>query len=119
MLNVDEDALVCDLAETYNIYNYKGLSLLKAATFSCGLRYDSRIKLKVADAKVSNDTLMIASILDQVNFIAWSKTDDATRGYGRPKRVVDVLMGKEEIRENESFVDADEFERMRRSLLEN
>lgn len=118
MLNVDEDALVCDLAETYNIYNYKGLSLLMAATFSCGLRDSARIKMKISDAKVSTETLILASILDQTNFIAWSKTEDATRGYGRPKRVVDALLGTETRRDNESFIDADEFERVRRELLE-
>ena len=38
MLNTDSDALECDLAETYHIYNYKELPLKKVALFSVGLR---------------------------------------------------------------------------------
>jgi len=38
MLELDEDALVCDLAETYGIYNYRSLPATLVATFSVGLR---------------------------------------------------------------------------------
>ena len=48
MLNLDKDALLCDLAETYHIYDYKSLPCKMVATFSCGLRADSRIKMKIA-----------------------------------------------------------------------
>ena len=34
MKQLDEDALVCDLAETYGIYDYKQLPLLKVAVFA-------------------------------------------------------------------------------------
>ncbi len=41
MISRDEDALICDLAETYQIYNYKSLPARLVATLSVGLRDDS------------------------------------------------------------------------------
>ena len=38
MIKTDEDALICDLAETYQIYDYKSLPAYMVATFSVGLR---------------------------------------------------------------------------------
>ena len=40
----DEDALVCDMAETYHIFDYRALPLFLAARLACGLREDSRSK---------------------------------------------------------------------------
>ena len=34
MIKTDEDALICDLAETYQIYDYKSLPAYMVATFS-------------------------------------------------------------------------------------
>ena len=48
MIRFDEDALICDLAETYHIYDYRSLPVKLVATLSAGLRDDSRIKLKAA-----------------------------------------------------------------------
>ena len=33
MIKTDEDALICDLAETYQIYDYKSLPAYMVATF--------------------------------------------------------------------------------------
>jgi len=48
MIHTDEDALICDLAETYHIFNYRELPPSLAATLSVGLKDDSRIKKEVA-----------------------------------------------------------------------
>ena len=66
MLNTDEDAVICDLAETYNIYNYKDMPPLMVAIFCNGLREDSRIKLKMSGQKVKFDTTLLASIVDRL-----------------------------------------------------
>ena len=36
MIAVDENALICDLAETYGIYNYRQLPPTLVAVFSLG-----------------------------------------------------------------------------------
>ena len=116
LINTDKGLLECDLAETYGIFDFERLPLSKVATFSCGLRDNSRIMMKVANTNVTTETLLLASAVDQLNFIAWSKTEDAQHGNGRPKSVVNALINPQE-RENETFTNADEFERMRNELL--
>ena len=48
MMALDEDALICDFAETYHIYNIYGMPVQYIATLAIGLRDDSRIKSKCA-----------------------------------------------------------------------
>lgn len=64
MINLDEDALICDFAETYGLFDYRGLSPLKAAVLSCGLRENSRIKMKLANAKLTIEQTLLAVIAD-------------------------------------------------------
>lgn len=116
MLNTDKGSLECDLAETYGIYDYERLPLSKVATFSYGLRENSRIKMAMTDSKVSTDTLLLASAVDQLNFIAWSKTEDAQHGHGRPKSVVNALINPQEP-DHETFTTAEDFIRKRNELL--
>ena len=118
MINTDKGLLECDLAETYGIIDFEGLPLSKAANLSYGLRDNSRIKMKLSGTQITTDTLLLASAVDQLNFIAWSKTENAQHGHGRPKSVVNALLHPQE-RENEVFTTADEFERVRRELLGN
>lgn len=69
MIRLDEDALICDLAETYHIYNYKSLPAITVATLASGLRDDSRIKLKQNKQRVSNTDLLLAVIADRLGLI--------------------------------------------------
>ena len=43
-MRVDKEALECDLAETYGIYDINTLPISKIAIFAKGLREKSRIK---------------------------------------------------------------------------
>ena len=69
MVKLDEDALICDLAETYHIYDYRSLPLKLVATLSAGLRDDSRIKLKASESPVSLDTMILAVIADNLTML--------------------------------------------------
>lgn len=51
MIAKDEDALICDLAETYRIFDYRSLPLKTVATFSVGLRENSRIKMSLGGGR--------------------------------------------------------------------
>lgn len=51
MIALDEGALICDMAETYHIYDMRALPAETLATLACGLREDSRIKMKRAGLK--------------------------------------------------------------------
>ncbi len=94
MLVIDEQALICDLAETYSIYDYRSLTPIQVATFSVGLREDSRIKLKMSGNKVSLETTLLAMINDRLAILLWSKTKDGEKNQNRPKLVTEMLLDK-------------------------
>lgn len=69
MISTDENALICDLAETYHIFNYKSLPVFTVATLASGLRDDSRIKLKMNKQLASNTDLLLSVIADRLGLI--------------------------------------------------
>ena len=95
MIEFDEDALICDLAETYQIYDYRSLPVKLVATLSAGLREDSRIKMAAAELPAKQDTLLLATIADRVEAFRYGFTEDASKGKNRPTSLVDTLFGKE------------------------
>ena len=120
MIKTDEDLLVCDLAETYHIYDYKQLPPLTVAAFSYGLRADSRINLKLNNQPVDIDTQMLAGIFDVVNLMWWSRTKDGQSNKNRPKSILNSIMSSskdDQQRDEVTFDSGEDFERARRNLL--
>lgn len=121
MIALDEDALICDLAETYQIYDYKQLPLNQVAVFAYGLRDNSRIKQMMSDQIVPLETTLLASIVDRLSLSLWLQTKDGQKGVNRPKSIVDQLtkQDKEERDEREYLVfeSGEDFENYRRLLL--
>lgn len=91
MIKADEDALICDLAETYHIYDYRQLPLKMVAVFSVGLRNNSRIKMKMNNQPVEIDTLLIAGISDKLSTLVWWKTKDGQKGVNKPDSLVESI----------------------------
>ncbi|MCC8181524.1 MAG: DUF5361 domain-containing protein [Clostridiales bacterium] len=104
MLASDRDALACDLAETYGIYDMRALPVSTLATLAAGLREDSRIKLKLSGARVGPDTLLLAAIADRLSLLVWSRTEDAQKGCNRPASIVDALTGKQQHQDRDVMV---------------
>ena len=111
MIVADEDALICDLAETYGIYDYKSLPVTTVATLALGLKGNSRIMKKMTGQPVDDDLILLAGILDRLSFIAWTKTKDAQHGRNRPEFVLNNLLNgkKKTVREYETFSSGEEF----------
>lgn len=110
---------MCDLAETYQIYDYKQLPLTVVAVFSCGLRDDSRIMMKMNGQSVSLETLILAGLSDKLSILLWSKTKDGLKGVNRPTLIVDSLTAVKSQEKNEVvFNSGEDFERMRRKLID-
>lgn len=110
MLREDESAMICDLAETYGILDYKALPVGLLATLCCGLKENSRIKMKLLGMKVSMETILLASIVDKLSFLVWSKTKDAEEGINQPDSIVRILTGHTNERQILSFATEEEFE---------
>lgn len=107
----DEDALICDLADTYGIYDYKSLPVVTVATLALGLKGNSRIMKKMTGQPVDDDLILLAGILDRLSFIAWTKTKAAQQGRNRPEFVLNNLLNdkKKTVREIETFSSGEEF----------
>ena len=111
MLNLSEDALICDFAETYHIYDYRSLPLRLVATLAAGLREDSRIMLLAAGAPVKQDTLLLATIADRVEAFRYSFADPK-KSRNVPVSLVETLYGGGKTKANgvTSFRTAEAFE---------
>ncbi|VQG59339.1 phage protein [Streptococcus pneumoniae] len=121
MIALDEDALICDLAETYQIYDYKQLPLNQVAVFAYGLRDDSRIKQMMSDQIVPLETTLLASIVDRLSLSLWLKTKDGQKGVNRPASIAELLTknNKEEgdKRDYLVFESGEDFENYRKALF--
>lgn len=121
MIALDEDALICDLAETYQIYDYKQLPLNEVAVFAYGLRDDSRIKQIMSDQIVPLETTLLASIVDRLSLSLWLQTKDGQKGVNRPMSIAAMLTknNKEESDERDYLVfeSGEDFENYRKALL--
>lgn len=112
MLACDRDALICDLAETYGVFDYRALPVHLLATLASGLREDSRIRRRMSGMKAPLNTLLIASAVDALHLLVWSRTKDGQKGRNRPKSVLDYITGRNhESRTNDTlkFRSAEEF----------
>ena len=95
MLKRDEEALTCDFAETYHIYDYKRLPLIMVASLAVGLRDNSRIKMQMTGAQASTEIMLMAGIIDRLSLLVWFQTKDGEKGRNRPKPIIDALNPKE------------------------
>ena len=120
MIQTDKDALICDLAETYHIYDYRKLPLTQVAIFAIGLKDDSRIKMKMSGQLVPMETLLLAGISDRLSILLWRQTVDGQKGRNRPSMVLDTLTTKG-IKETDVIVfsSGEDYESTRNKMLKN
>lgn len=110
MLSFDREALICDLAETYHILDYKSVPVEVLSILAAGLRDDSRIKLKMSGLKISLDRLLMARMVDSLALIVWSKTEDASKGRNKPKSITEALTAKPKEETVKTYSTPEEFE---------
>lgn len=105
----DSDALECDLAETYGLFDLQSIPLRKLATLAYGLRDNSRIKQKISGLNVEVNTLMLAFAVDRLSWLVWSKTKDGQKGRNMPESVANILLHGDSAPDSKRF-DADVFD---------
>lgn len=93
MITVGEDELICDLAETYGIYEYRAYSPLYIGTLAAGLRDDSRIKMQMSGEKITISQLLAAMTVDKLANLVWMQSKDGVKGRNKPASVVEQLRG--------------------------
>lgn len=117
MLRTDEDALVCDLAETYQILDYRQLPVTMVAVFSSGLRPNARIFKSITGNKIDLSEMLLANMADRLGMLVWAKTKDAETGKNKPASILNMLIGKQEEKENMTFLTGEDFEKARQKII--
>ena len=108
--------MICDLAEVYQIYDYKRVPGRLLGTLVAGLGVNSRIYGKIAGQKVPTDMLLQAMIVDELRRITYLL--DGNRHKKQPESLAAKLMDPDEKQsENLAFASPEEFENYRRTLL--
>ena len=96
MLRADRDALVCDLAETYGIYDHRSLPVSLLATLAAGLRDDSRSKMSLFKRTVPRSEILLAAAVDRLSRIAWLLSAVCPAKGDGPKSVLSAILGQTE-----------------------
>lgn len=92
MLRIDRDALVCDMAETYHVYDFHAIPVEILATLAAGLRDDSRIKMQIGGLEYIPPVILLARIADCLALIQYGLMHDEKTPL--PKMVIDIMTGK-------------------------
>ena len=106
MLALDRDAFICDMAETYHIYDIKSIPLQLLAVYASGLGVDSRTRLKLDyGLKASWNTVLLAKLVDFLS--------------GDEKHAITPMFLIEEKKKSEfmAFDSIEEFEKARAEIL--
>lgn len=119
MIALDRDALICDLAETYQIMDYKALPVETLAVLASGLGDKSRIAKKMSGTEIDIDRFLLAGIFDSLSILVWMKTKDGAHNRNRPESMLDLIMGtkQKETKEIEAFDSIEDLENYYRSTI--
>jgi len=99
------DELVCDMAETYGIFDIKRVPVRLLATLAVGLRDNSRVKRAKSGTKYDDKTLLLARIADLLLWLKWSRTEDGVNGTNYPGTpMVDYFLGRETPKPEKDFL---------------
>lgn len=106
-----KSAMICDLAEYYHIYDYRGLPVQTLATLLFGLREDSRLKMEINGAKVPPYINILAGIYDRIGLLIWQNTEDGHKNRNRPQSLLELLNAAEEKNSITAFNSGEEFDK--------
>lgn len=114
MLNIGEDLLKCDMAETYHIYVVDWYNppfpLSYLADLAKGLDDDSRIKRKMTNNRLTMAQTFQAIIIDKLSILAWQNTKDGAKGRHFPESIYRKLAGLDKKDELQAFETKEDYE---------
>ena len=118
MICADREALACDLAETYGIFDLRALPVSTLATLAVGLREDSRIKRKLLGNQITITEMLLAAVFDKLSILAWLWSKDGQTGDNRPESLLSAILGEktESSGAAQAFETGEEFEAEWRSI---
>ena len=119
MVSGDEDALNCDFAQYYRVYDWRELPLHTAAALAFGLPAESRSKMQLHGLKASPMMMMLAAATDYLALMLWRETKNGKAGRNPPSSFLKALTAEPAPAQNgnAAFVSAEDFERHRAELI--
>ena len=120
MIEASETDLICDLAETYGITDYRALPLKTAAALSAGLRDESRSKMRASGMKIPTATALIAAAVDRLALLVWMQSENGAKRRNRPESIL-ARLTKEQNKDDkvEAYNAPEEFEAALKKAREN
>lgn len=107
---LDEDAVICDFAETYHIFDIYQHPCEFIATLAAGLRDDSRIKIKQSGLRVAPELFALSVVADRLSTLVWFQTEDGHKGINRPASVLKLLSGERD-QDSRGYASGEDFQR--------
>lgn len=109
--------VICDLAETYHIYDYKQYSPSYIALLIMGLRSNSRFKMALSGQPADDQTMLNALMTDYLALLTWFQTKDGQKNRNRPVSIYDRIMNPSSEDKNKGYDTAEDFEKARKEFL--
>ncbi len=111
------DELICDMAETYHVLNWRELPLKTAAILASGLHQDSRCRMKLNGMKLRSEEYTAMAILDEVRFFHWNMLPkEFKKGRKKPESVLLKMLRMEDRPDVTGFRTPEEFEARRKQI---
>lgn len=117
MLGTDRDAVICDLAETYHVLDYKAVPIMTLAALCAGLHDDSRIKTRMMGLHRIAPSFALIRAADMLTVLNYSLT--AKKGDKPPTLYQDIMMSKQQEKKTSGFASIEEFEAARKRIVNN
>ena len=110
--------MVCDLAETYHVYDYRKLPVETLVAFVTGLKADSRTKMAINGMRVPTNTLIMAMVYDRITQWVWMNSKDGRKGKNKPSSLAEVLSSTPKEKTIEVFESGADFDAMLKRIKE-
>lgn len=107
--------MICDLAETYQIYDYRRVPGRLLGILVAGLGADTRIGRKINGVRGDVADVLLAQILDGVRFLCWAQTQDGRKGRHRPQSIASDFFVSEDTKKPKK-ISIEEFYKMRQKV---
>lgn len=116
MRSVDEDALICDFAETYHILDYRALPVEQQAVLASGLRDNSRSKMKLSGLTHIPAEFAAIHAADYLGRIFYYLAGE--KGSDPPELLINIMNGSAKtLQKPKGFASGAEFEAARARIL--
>lgn len=96
-----EGDLLCDMAETYRILDWRSLGARKAAALAAGLPLGSRVMTRLSGGAVPLPLQLQARIADDLALLVWMQSKDAQAGRNRPVSILQALTAPVQEKKND------------------